>query len=919
MEWWTRWVDSDVEPSSRWHSTHVGVVLTLDGLGDHLVDGLRTAAQAAEDDRGIAEFASDLNKDMEGYEGEKRLLVKLAATGSVVQQLKRAVDSALDILGVREAQIRATWHQHLHQERENRTTRYERLLDDSTNLIVEMGDDRQQLEVLTRLNDGLDRYSSELSPRELDVISAVYTTVARLSGFVVGQIPDWFATSKHEWSNAAVSSIQGGEAACLQQAAIWAELHHPHVRKFYGACYVGETPFVIHEWGSKRLQLETWRWKDLLGCALALQYVHERGFVHRNLTVDTLLFVRLKDKGVLSGLGLLRPRKIVETSVETGKRQRGRRGQRAQEWSIAADILAFGLAMFKLLLTEEQVAISDTSASPLENWDQQRLRRQSVRQRMRVKHTRSLPDFRPAAVDEGEWHLLAGMCAKDPEARIPMTDAVHQMKALVLREEKRQLTTKKSAEIQTMEAQELRQYVIPTAGLSVEEVLQDADDLCGQVPEEFQAVNRAVYDRLVDIYQQLKDGDALLLVVVENYSLLLWRFFILLEQRSSHSYGKMATICASRSVSNRNYGLHHDIDRLLLSSPLLQNEREVHQWQSKWKLLQTQQQHEREACLSNASQLLSDLNDDERAEALALLQFEARNYRNAYPDCDFDQEMEQIGASTIPNWFIPAHLVELGEHIADGSFGAVYRGTWIGTNVVVKQLHDQMDRKSREDFWREADLWFSLNHDNLVKLFGACHEGRPFFVCEPANRGTLVSFLASKRDQNGGKVRKGWRRLYEAALGLEHLHERGIVHGDLKGNNILVCDDGLNTVKLADFGLSVFVNRGEAAAATGALGAFRWKAPECLLGSGPTFESDVYSFGMCVLEAVTGEFPWGTAMPDEAVKFHVVEERQLPPRPSNFDDLEWGLVQRMCCFAPSERIRMGAVVNILHSFWVSYR
>lgn len=75
-----------------------------------------------------------------------------------------------------------------------------------------------------------------------------------------------------------------------------------------------------------------------------------------------------------------------------------------------------------------------------------------------------------------------------------------------------------------------------------------------------------------------------------------------------------------------------------------------------------------------------------------------------------------------------------------------------------------------------------------------------------------------------------------------------IVHGNLKGNNILVCND---STKLADFGLSIFAGRAAPTDCIGARGAFRWKAPEVLNGSVPTFESDVYSFGMCVIEAMT--------------------------------------------------------------------
>ncbi|RLN89673.1 hypothetical protein BBJ28_00024651 [Nothophytophthora sp. Chile5] len=158
-----------------------------------------------------------------------------------------------------------------------------------------------------------------------------------------------------------------------------------------------------------------------------------------------------------------------------------------------------------------------------------------------------------------------------------------------------------------------------------------------------------------------------------------------------------------------------------------------------------------------------------------------------------------------------------------------------------------------------------------------------------------------------------WHFLHDAAEGLQHLHDHGIVHGDLKGNNILVSD---NIAKLADFGLSIIASREEVPGSgdEGALGAFRWKAPECLMGARPTFASDIYSFGMCIIEVVTGKFPWGNSIPDEAVIHNVTQEKLIPARPEVFSDAEWDLVTRMCSFDPELRMNAGAVVNCADYF-----
>lgn len=278
--------------------------------------------------------------------------------------------------------------------------------------------------------------------------------------------------------------------------------------------------------------------------------------------------------------------------------------------------------------------------------------------------------------------------------------------------------------------------------------------------------------------------------------------------------------------------------------------------------------------------------EDSKTAAMALLQYEAMSHTG--------------DTSHVPRWFIPPHQIELGQHLADGSFGAVYLGKWFNTDEVVKQvLTNQADRENRRQFFHEVNLWASLNHDNLIKLYGACPEGQPFFVCD---EGTLISYSQDRIQF------PTWRAIWEAAKGLEYLHELGIVHGDLKGNNILVCD---GTAKLADFGLSVFAKAGDSG---GALGAFRWKAPECLAGSGPTLASDIYSFAMCMIEVISGDFPWGKTMQDAAVVANVVQKRKMPPRPNGFTGSQWNLVTRMCSFDPQSRPNATALAHLLWKF-----
>ncbi|RLN91164.1 hypothetical protein BBJ28_00021391 [Nothophytophthora sp. Chile5] len=524
---------------------------------------------------------------------------------------------------------------------------------------------------------------------------------------------------------------------------------------------------------------------------------------------------------------------------------------------------------------------------------------------------RQLPGDRPAFMNSDEWDLLLGMCAADPTGRTSMGEVVHKLEVLDKAERKDRLQNRKHYEGPTGEESDLpvkdvTAYIIATAGKTLAEVLQDADELCDLV-EEFVDVNRSVYKRLVDLYQQFSAVSKPLPVrLVEDFSMIVWNFNLVLEERSSGEYSVAVSVCASRTIANRNYGQHIDIDQLISSSSgILQNSIN-HRWQSTWQLAQRQQRKVMQSRIENPSSLLEQLNsNDDREEAIALMQYEARYHGGASLPAN-----ALVASSVLPIWFIPSLEVKRGQLIARGSFGAVYGAKWLGTDVVVKQvLTDQADTTNREQFRGEVDLWFLLNHKNLIELYGACHVGRPFFVCENAIGGTIVQFL--KRNPHAL-----WGCLRQAAMGLEDLHERGIIHGDLKGNNILVCmthetDQGSATAKLADFGLSFIADKAAQVDGEGALGAFRWKAPECLLGNPPTFASDIYSFGMCIIEAATGNYPWGTTIPDDAVKINVAQERLLPPHPKNLSSSQWELITRMCAFDPQSRMNASAVARVL--------
>ncbi|RLN72587.1 hypothetical protein BBJ28_00024486 [Nothophytophthora sp. Chile5] len=868
-------------------------------LGRHLNEKMKEASKTAGDHTAIAGCWRDVKEQLVAYEGESRLLIKLADTARVVGFLKRATNTALGILNLLGSPDEISWHQALDREREDRVAFFEALLVDDERMVREMGNEQQQLEVLTRLKHGLERYGDVLNPGELDVMSAVFDAVVRYAEVVAAVVPQWFAISETEWSRAETSPVDEGEEVCVRDASVLALLNHPNVRKFYGACHVAK-PFVIHE-ESYTLDSRGATWSYLLGCAHGLAYVHEQGLVHRGLSVNHLLRSYTSKKGVLSGMGLVRRQDADHDLTEADSvRERKSRSpeisDHANDPSVSSDILAFGLAIFDLLAINHEIGVA---ASPDESYKDKWERVDVVRERVRQQPTKQLPDTQTDYVKEAEWNLLLGMCAADPAARTSMEDVVYQVGVLVQQECVGHSSITETQDTSSATVEDVSLYEIQSLRMTLRETLDEADQLCSKL-ETFCDVNRAVCARLVDVYEQLESTrTSLSASLVESFSLILMHFYEMLDKSYFGEDSIVASTCAAHTVFGKIYTMHHDIDRLIFNSSDLESTSGVHHWRPILEQARQRQLKAMKTIQENPSSAL---------EAVSLLQFSARE--SGISSLGSTTPLAQLGgisAEMLPQWFIPAHHVELGGHIASGAFGAVYRGEWLGTDVVVKQvLTDQDNKENRAQFRQEIDLWFSLNHEHLIKLYGACHEGQPFFVCERASQGTIVSYVT------GLARRTTWRFLRDAAEGLQHLHDHGIVHGDLKGNNILVSDD---IAKLADFGLSIIASRKEVPSSgdEGALGAFRWKAPECLMGSRPTFASDIYSFGMCIIEVLTGKFPWGNSIPNEAVIRNVMK-KLIPARTDDFSVAEWDLVTRMCSFDPELRINAGAVVNCVDYF-----
>lgn len=124
--------------------------------------------------------------------------------------------------------------------------------------------------------------------------------------------------------------------------------------------------------------------------------------------------------------------------------------------------------------------------------------------------------------------------------------------------------------------------------------------------------------------------------------------------------------------------------------------------------------------------------------------------------------------------------VDLDEKIGKigiGYFSSVYKGTWRRRTVAIKVLASTTPRKL---FKREIRIWKKLSHPNVIELYGASSaSGDPpwFFVCPYYKNGSLVTWLKGMKNFDGVDA---LRSMHQIAKGMEYLHKKGVLHGDLK-------------------------------------------------------------------------------------------------------------------------------------------
>ncbi len=219
---------------------------------------------------------------------------------------------------------------------------------------------------------------------------------------------------------------------------------------------------------------------------------------------------------------------------------------------------------------------------------------------------------------------------------------------------------------------------------------------------------------------------------------------------------------------------------------------------------------------------------------------------------------------------------EIMEIIGVGGMAVVYKAFdnidhRIVAIKILKQEYLSNDEFKRR-FKNESKAIAVLSHDNIVKVFDVSFgDVIQYIVMEYVDGITLKEYIKQQRAVN---IREALYFITQILSALQHAHDKGIVHRDIKPQNIMLISDG--TIKVTDFGIARFSQNETRTMTEGAIGSVHYISPEQAKGSVTDAKTDIYSCGVMLYEMLTGKLPFQS---DNAVSVALMQLQKDPVRP----------------------------------------
>ncbi|MBA0590324.1 hypothetical protein Gorai_019037, partial [Gossypium raimondii] len=314
---------------------------------------------------------------------------------------------------------------------------------------------------------------------------------------------------------------------------------------------------------------------------------------------------------------------------------------------------------------------------------------------------------------------------------------------------------------------------------------------------------------------------------------------------------------------------------------------------------------------------------------------EAHTFPNSEPGGDI--QMVEAGNMVISIQVLRNVTNNFSEEniLGQGGFGVVYKGELHdGTKIAVKRMESGViSGKGSTEFMSEIAVLTKVRHRHLVALLGYCLDGNEkLLVYEYMPQGTLSRHIFNWEEE-GLKPLEWTKRLtiaLDVARGVEYLHglaHQSFIHRDLKPSNILLGDD--MRAKVADFGLVRLAPEGKASIETRIAGTFGYLAPEYAVTGRVTTKVDVFSFGVILMELITGRKALDESQPEESIhlvtwfkRMHINKDSFRKAIDPTIDLNEETLASistvaelagHCCAREPYQRPDMGHAVNVLSS------